>query len=195
MNMDAAIPELFRSYGTKDEPASDCTVWEAARATSAAPGFFKPMEIGSNVTRQNYIDGGFGHNNPTTLAVEETKHLCPPRPVVLVTSIGSGYPETIQISKSPSPSAILQAAKRITNDCERTHDDNLRRFRVLPGTYFRFNVQQGLQGLEPHQWEKSAEVLAHTNAYLRSQEVKAKLTEAVKVLLRAVLLTPPFHVN
>ncbi|KAJ7667300.1 acyl transferase/acyl hydrolase/lysophospholipase [Mycena rosella] len=187
MNMNAAIAELFRTYDTLEEPANECFVWEAARATSATPGLFKSAEIGSDVTRQRYIDGGFGHNNPTTLVLEEAKQLYPSRPVVLMTSIGSGYADTIQISKSPSQSAILQVAERIARDCERTHDDNARRFSVLPGTYFRFNVQQGLQGLEPHQWEKSAEVLAHTNAYLRSQEVKAKLTEAVKVLLHPVI--------
>ncbi|KAJ7697795.1 acyl transferase/acyl hydrolase/lysophospholipase [Mycena rosella] len=165
MNMNAAIPEFFRSYDTREEPANECLVWEAARATSAIPGLFKPMEIGSDATRQRYIGGGFGHNNPTTLVLQEAKQLYPSRPVVLVTSIGGGYPATIQISKSPSMSAMANTFQRITTDCERTHDDNARRFRVVPGTYFRFNVQQGLQELEPRQWE-SGKVLAHTKAYL-----------------------------
>ena len=191
MNMNAAIPEMFRSYDTREEPASQCFIWEAARATSATPGLFKPMEIGSGAMRQRYIGGGLCHNNPTTLVVEEAKHLYPSRPVVLVTSLGSGHPDLIQVTGSAS----LGTLKKIATDCERTHEDNVRRFRVLPGTYFRFNVQQGLQGLEQHQWEKSGEVVAHTNAYLKLEDTKAKLTEAVKVVLSRFLITLELHVN
>jgi predicted acylesterase/phospholipase RssA len=191
MNMNAAIPELFRSYDTREEPASECLIWEAARATSATPGLFKPMEIGSGAARQRYIDGGFGHNNPTTLVIEEAKHLHPSRPVVLVTSLGSGHPDMIQVTRSASPDTL----RKIATDCERTHEDNARRFRVLPGTYFRFNVQQGLQGFELHPWEKSSEVIAHANAYLKSEDTKAKLTEAVKVVLSPFLITLEFYVN
>lgn len=53
MNLNAAIPELFRSYDTPYEPAKDYMVWMVARATSATPGLFKPMEI----DQQQYIDG------------------------------------------------------------------------------------------------------------------------------------------
>jgi len=35
-------------------------VWEAARATSAAPAYFKPFAIG----KYELIDGGLGANNP-----------------------------------------------------------------------------------------------------------------------------------
>jgi hypothetical protein len=192
MNVNAGIPELFRTYRTLEEPANEYLMWEAARATSA--GLFKSAEIGSDVA-QRYIDGGFGHYNPTTLVLKEAKQLYPSRPVVLVTSIGSGYSDTIQISKSPSQSAISQVAERIARDCERTHDDNARRFRVLPGTYFRLNVQQGQQGFAPHQWEKCSEVVTHTNAYLNSEDIKVKLTEAVKVVLSRVLITLQLHVN
>jgi len=58
-NMDANIPVLFRSYESH-EPHSNCKIWEAARATSAAPNFFKRIEIGR---AQPYIDGGLGRNN------------------------------------------------------------------------------------------------------------------------------------
>ncbi|KAJ7447392.1 acyl transferase/acyl hydrolase/lysophospholipase [Mycena latifolia] len=97
MNMNAVIPELFQSYNTPDEPAKDCMIWEAARATSATPGLFKPMEIGSRRMKQQYIGGSLGHNNPTALVLTEAEHIYPSHPVVLVVSIGSGHPDTIQI--------------------------------------------------------------------------------------------------
>ena len=39
----------------------DCTVCDAARATSAAPTFFPVMKIGDKF----YVDGGLEHNNPS----------------------------------------------------------------------------------------------------------------------------------
>jgi predicted acylesterase/phospholipase RssA len=183
MNMNAGLPELFRSYDTDAEPASDCMAWEAARATSATPGLFKPAEIGRDGMRQRFIDGGIRHNNPTSLALQEALEVYRARAVVLVTSIGSGHPNTIQMPRSPSPNNIATVLKNIAMDCEGVHEDNARRFQVIPNTYFRLNVLQGLQGFDPQDWEKSTEVMAHTNAYLRMQETKAKLTDLVKVLL------------
>ncbi|KAJ7479541.1 hypothetical protein FB451DRAFT_1171646 [Mycena latifolia] len=176
INMDGTLPELFRSYNTPMEAASDCMIWEAARATSAMPGLFKPIEIGLGSLKQRYIDGGVGHNNPTSLVLAQAEEMYPARPVVLVVSIGSD-------SKTSSASAIAKAMKDIATDCEKIHDDNARRFRVLPKTYFRFNVQQGMQGLARQDWGKSSQVSAHTNAYLRTEDVKSKLTAAVEVIL------------
>ncbi|KAJ7443683.1 hypothetical protein FB451DRAFT_92370 [Mycena latifolia] len=187
MNMNAVIPELFRSYNTSDEPANDCMIWEAARATSATPGLFKPMEIGSRRFKQQYIGGSLGHNNPTTLVVTEAEHIYPSHPIVLVVSIGSGHPDTIQILKSPTPSAVGKAMKRIATDSEKTHQENERRYQGISNTYFRFNVQQGMQALEPEHWGKLDQVTAHTEAYLRMEEVKPKLTGTINVLLNPVI--------
>jgi patatin-like phospholipase/acyl hydrolase len=38
----------------------DIKVWQAARATSAAPSYFKPFNVG----KYDLIDGGLGANNP-----------------------------------------------------------------------------------------------------------------------------------
>ncbi|KAJ6572793.1 hypothetical protein DFH09DRAFT_1362342 [Mycena vulgaris] len=196
-NMTAGIPELFRSYDTPEEPANDCMIWEAARATSAIPGLFKPMEIRQGRLTQLYIDGGFGNNNPTSLALEEAKQLYPRQSVVLVVSIGSGHPDTIQSPKSPSSSAIANVAKGIATDSERTHEENARRFRRSPNTYFRFNVEQGMQGLSALDWGKSTEVTAYTRAYLSLAETKSKVTATVEVILNPVVLISisPGHVK
>ncbi|KAJ7443687.1 hypothetical protein FB451DRAFT_1568599 [Mycena latifolia] len=189
MNMNAVIPELFRSYNTPDEPAKDCMIWEAARATSATPGLFKPMEIGSRRMKQQYIGGSLGHNNPTALVLTEAEHIYPSHPVVLVVSIGSGHPDTIQILKSPTASAVTKVMKRIATDSEKTHQENERRYQGISNTYFRFNVQQGMQALELEHWGKLDQVSAHTKAYLRMEEVKSKLTGTINVLLNPVIHT------
>ncbi|KAJ7106950.1 FabD/lysophospholipase-like protein, partial [Mycena epipterygia] len=184
-NMNARIPHLFRSYNTPDEPASTCMVWEAARATSATPELLKPMGIGEAGMTQHYIDGGVGNINPTSLVLKEAMMLFPSEPTVLVCSICSGHPNTIQIPtrKSQYSNTIAKVMKNIATDCEHTHENNAHKFHLIPNTYFRFNVQQGMQALEAKHWNKLPEVSAHTDAYLKTGDTKTKLTDAVKVLL------------
>ncbi|KAJ7448180.1 hypothetical protein FB451DRAFT_1375448 [Mycena latifolia] len=186
-NLNAGIPQLFRSYDTPQEPAHDCKIWEAARATSATLGLFKPIEIGQGGVRPKYIGGCVGHNNPTSLVVAEAQQMYPSQPIVLVVSIGSGHPDTIQIPRSPSLTAVAKILKSIATDCERIHEDNARRFRGTSNTYFRFNVLQGLQGFEDQQWGRSSEVSAHTRVYLGTEDAKSKLTGVVDVILNPVV--------
>ncbi|KAJ7438761.1 hypothetical protein FB451DRAFT_158421 [Mycena latifolia] len=186
-NLNAGIPELLRSYDTPEEPAFDCKIWEAARATSATPGLFKPMEIGQGGVRSKYIGGGVWNNNPTSLVVAEAQKMYPSQPVVLVVSVGSGHPDTIQIPRSPSLTAFAKTLKSIATDCERIHEDNARRFRGSANTYFRLNVLQGLQGFEQQYWGRSGEISAHTRVYLGTEDAKSKLTNAVNVILNPVV--------
>ena len=57
-----APPIKFRTYSTTESLADTCTIWQAARATSAATTFFDPMTFGTpNVTyivsfTSNYSD-------------------------------------------------------------------------------------------------------------------------------------------
>ncbi|KAJ7128543.1 acyl transferase/acyl hydrolase/lysophospholipase [Mycena epipterygia] len=173
-NMNAGIPHLFRSYSTFEEPESDCMIWQAARATSATPGLFKPMKIGPEGHKQQYIDGCVGNNNPTSLVVKEAQQIYPSRPIVLVASIGTGHPNTIQVPRSRSLNTITKVMKSIAVDCERTHEENAPRFWSMPNTYFRLNVQQGMQALEPKDWNRLTEVSAHTDSYLRTEENSQK---------------------
>lgn len=55
-------PTIFRSYINRNEKSAspDIKVWEAARATSAAPAYFKPQTVGDD----EFVDGGLGANNP-----------------------------------------------------------------------------------------------------------------------------------
>ncbi|KAJ7448708.1 acyl transferase/acyl hydrolase/lysophospholipase, partial [Mycena latifolia] len=182
-NLNAGIPVLFRSYNTPEEPAHDCKIWEAARATSAMPRLFKPMEIGRGGVRTKYIGGGVWNNKPTSLVVAEAQQMYPSQPIILVVSIGSGHPDTIQILRSPSLTAFAKTLKSIATDCERIHEDNARRFRSSPNTYFRLNVLQGLQGFKLQHWGRSGEVSAHTRVYLGTEDAKSKLTGAVQVIL------------
>jgi len=62
-------PVYLRSYKNKYEDSvlpevrsvlPDVKIWQAARATSAAPSYFKPITVG----KYTLLDGGLGANNP-----------------------------------------------------------------------------------------------------------------------------------
>ena len=72
-----APPTVFRTYRSHQVRPSQCFVWQAARATSAAPTFFKPISIDRPRPAITYIDGGMGYNNPSELALNEAKRLWP----------------------------------------------------------------------------------------------------------------------
>jgi len=69
----------------------NCHVWEAGRATSAAPTFFAPATI-AGCPRQ-FVDGGLGYNNPIWTFTKQREFVpgINDRPECYV-SIGTGKP-------------------------------------------------------------------------------------------------------
>jgi len=182
-NMDANVPVLFRSYESH-QPHSNCKIWQAARATSAAPTFFKHIEIGR---AQPYIDGGLGRNNPSRVVLDEAKALFGARHIGCLVSVGTGHVETISIKESRGfrylvPIDLSDTLKAITTDCEATHEAMLGLFAKLPTTYFRLNVEHGMQGIKLSEWERLGNVEAHTAQYMRRRETEEKLVLLVDVI-------------
>jgi len=180
------IPILFRTYESH-ETHPECKIWEAARATSATPMFFKRIEIGR---AQPFIDGGVGRNNPSWVVLDEANSLFGARPIGCLVSIGTGKVEAVSIRR-PSffqqiiPTDVIEALKAIATDCEDTHEHMLRLFAQLPTTYFRLNVEQGMERIKLSKWERLSKVEAHTAQYLRRKEVDKKL-----VLLGKIVAAP-----
>ena len=182
-NMNANIPMLFRTYESH-ETHPGCKIWEAARATSAAPTFFKRIEIGR---AQPFIDGGLGCNNPSWVVLDEANALFGARPIGCLVSIGTGQVETVDIRRPGFfqqiiPTDVMDALKAIATDCEDTHEHMLRLFAHLPTTYFRLSVEQGMQGIKLSEWERLSKVEAHTAQYLRRKEVDEKLALLGKII-------------
>lgn len=70
-------------------------MWEAARATSAAPIYFKPFYLKSGARSYTLIDGGVGINNPSIIGVMLAKTLFPNKKIILVSmSTGTKSRET-----------------------------------------------------------------------------------------------------
>ena len=81
--------ERIRSYQPRNgrqKDTSSYTIWEAARATSAAPVYFPAIEIQGHY----YFDGGLAANNPLLEVVDEASSQFPGTDIDCIVSIGTG---------------------------------------------------------------------------------------------------------
>ncbi|KAL6071503.1 Patatin [Balamuthia mandrillaris] len=86
---------LWRNYnypeGRRSRYDGTCRgkVYEALRASSAAPSYFDEF-VPSDDPSQRHIDGGIMCNNPSAVAIHEAKCLWPERNIDCVVSLGTG---------------------------------------------------------------------------------------------------------
>jgi hypothetical protein len=164
------------------------TIWQAARATTAAPTFFKRLKIGAQYAQEEFLDGGLGSNNPTKLLMEEIVTTLDQKcPVACIISIGTGKPKIIEF-KTPGlfqktlPTDLINALKNMTTDCETVEREVRQRFSTNPGIYFRFNVEHGLENVSLEEWKELGNVKAKTIAYLGDHKIAGSVNEAVLAL-------------
>ena len=102
----------MRSFGTRDADPFPACIWQVARATSAAPTYFLPIEIDDVL----YGDGGTGWNNPTREAIAEARNIWSDRPIGVLVSIGTGLEEALQLNDtSKAVPGVVQALLRNTS--------------------------------------------------------------------------------
>ncbi|KII90267.1 hypothetical protein PLICRDRAFT_138833, partial [Plicaturopsis crispa FD-325 SS-3] len=183
------LPVQLRTYNHGNEPSVHCTIWQAARATSATIGLFKELKMVSNGITVSYVDAGTGFNNPTAELLKEANSMFPSQFVACIVSIGAGQvhravapkPRAF-FQKEMMPTSLVDTMTAIASDCEKIAQDVAGRFLEEDNVYFRFNVDQGLQNITVAQWEKMGEIKAHTEQYLLGFEVRQKLDAAVTAL-------------
>jgi predicted acylesterase/phospholipase RssA len=83
--------KLFRSYG---DDKDSTPIWQAARATTAAPIFFPPARVDKPLPPRRYVDGGVMANNPAWEAVIEGKKYFKTRKCFIV-SVGTGIQKPV----------------------------------------------------------------------------------------------------
>ena len=93
--IEKSFPFFFRSSTAQSKPAYDFLMRDVARATSAAPTYFEPVQVKStNPTSTNelytLIDGGVYANNPAACALVEARATFPNAENFLVVSLGTG---------------------------------------------------------------------------------------------------------
>ncbi|KAM6320988.1 calcium-independent phospholipase A2-gamma [Aegotheles albertisi] len=174
---------VFRNYnhfpGVKSHYIGGCQykLWQAIRASSAAPGYFQEYVLGNDL----HQDGGLLLNNPSALAVHECKCLWPDVPLQCLVSLGTGRYE----SEGKTNVTYTSLKAKLTNvissatDTEEVHTmlDAL----LPPDTYFRFNPLMNEDiALDESRKEKLNQLQTDGIRYLERNE--EKLRKAAKIL-------------
>lgn len=182
-------PRLFRTWSADRNPGYNCAIWEAARATSAAPTFFKRILIGEPGLQEEFIDAGLGCNNPVKQLIQEAvREFGTERYVGCILSIGTGKPDVTGL-KQPGPfqrllpSDLIKVLQDIATDSETVATELEERYRNFSGLYHRLNVDRGLEDVALDEWERLGEVKSHTMAYLAGHNVSREIDEIVKALV------------
>jgi len=171
---------LFRSYSSGRSQGLDCTILEAARATSAAPSFFNSVSIGP--LGEKFIDGAIGCNNPVREVMAEAYDIWPSelhRNLVMV-SIGTGQPTVQPIGENLVDFA--RTAVKFATETEHTASEFARDHPELVSRYFRFSVAKGLENVGLEEYKKLATVSSVTADYLGLEEVRRALQDCARAL-------------
>ena len=109
-------PTLFRSYQCEGHSPSKCAIWEAGRATSATPTFFKPIKIEIPQPGATFVDGGMAYNNPAELALSEAQRIWTSAKRFCLVSIGTGRLKSVRVvdgSKESDSAVKSEVLRRI----------------------------------------------------------------------------------
>uniref|UniRef100_A0A3Q3BFT2 Calcium-independent phospholipase A2-gamma n=1 Tax=Kryptolebias marmoratus TaxID=37003 RepID=A0A3Q3BFT2_KRYMA len=173
---------VFRNYrlmpGVRSHYLGDCKhkMWQAIRASSAAPGYFQEFVLGKDL----HQDGGLLINNPTALAIHECKCLWPNAPLQCVLSLGTGRYETAG-KNSTAYTSLKTKLSHIISSATDTEVHTMLDALLPPDTYFRFNPYMSEDvPLNESRIEKLDFLKSEAERYLERNE--AKLRKAASVL-------------
>jgi len=177
-----------------DGAAATCEIWEAARATSAAPYYFPTIRINDLVMH----DGGFGLNNPSVKALsevvadEDSKGRSVNDGVFV--SIGTGGSLSRANSFGPETPAgatvqmglnivrVARSAVDAATDTGPVHDQMCMLAPQLGFTYFRFDVP-GIGDIELDDWKAMQVICKATESYLKRDDIKVELEKCARRLV------------
>ncbi|XP_014415314.1 LOW QUALITY PROTEIN: calcium-independent phospholipase A2-gamma [Camelus ferus] len=132
---------VFRNYGhfpgTNSHYLGGCQykMWQAIRASSAAPGYFAEYALGNDL----HQDGGLLLNNPSALAMHECKCLWPDVPLECMVSLGTGRYES-DVRNTMTYTSLRTKLSNVINSATDTEEVHVMLDGLLPpDTYFRFN--------------------------------------------------------
>ena len=172
-------PYCFQRF---ENPAQELSIWQSARATSAAPGYFQSYFHSMN--GHTYQDGALKLNNPVLAADLERQLIwpdCARSPPDILLSIGTGVFPTSHTSE-PGPRIGIGITNGVrtfvglgkdaidaTLDCERTWQEFMQ-CTVPEGSpnknrYYRLNLPIAGSKIELDQVEKMPELEKLTRAH------------------------------
>jgi Patatin-like phospholipase len=192
---------LFKSYKV-DGLEIPCTIFQSARATSAAPTYFPEIIIENN----SYVDGGIGYNNPAREGLKEANRIWPNRKVGCLISVGAGLMEPVSgitrimeqlgwifggfmMGTMPLTAEKLTVAgycSKLATDCQSVHFDLLEEPRLQQegqyARYYRLSVISGMANIGLQEASRLNEISEITDAYINSPEIKKLIFNCVALL-------------
>ena len=167
-------PYLFRTYknlhkSPQNSPflpldrnpdlAHDIPIWKVGRATSAAPSYFEPAKIDG----LEYVDGGFGANNPSQEAYREVRRMNnnSDAAIGIMVSVGTGV--NLSSSRFTDRTGLskywhyLDFMKKWATESETTHEHMLE-ISKDKFNYHRFNVAKCIGTMKLDEWKTRGKI-------------------------------------
>ncbi|XP_048195743.1 calcium-independent phospholipase A2-gamma isoform X1 [Perognathus longimembris pacificus] len=168
---------VFRNYGhfpgINSHYLGGCQykMWQAIRASSAAPGYFAEYVLGNDL----HQDGGLLLNNPSALAMHECKCLWPDVPLECIVSLGTGRYES-DVRNTATYTSLKTKLSNVINSATDTEEVHVMLDGLLPpDTYFRFNpVMCENIPLDESRNEKLDQLQSEGLKYIERNEQKMK---------------------
>jgi hypothetical protein len=164
---------LLRSYRNPKIPEhAEYKIWEAARATTAAPTYFESSDTDLVPSLKQ---------NPIMSIYAEARSLWPERNIQLV-SIGAGG--GVRNRFTASLGERIEGINQILLDSE----DEARKFEYLHTgssfhlTMYRFNPIEELQGVALDEYKVMSQIEARIMNYLRSMDVQDRMRRCIEEL-------------
>lgn len=180
------LPKVFL---TSDPSDKETRIWQALRATSAAPTFFEEITFG--VPRITYIDGGMGYNSPCVEIVAQAKSIWNGRAIGCVVSVGTGLQTIPDIQKTRwlpfrlnDDLSIAAAVVQMATSTTRVDNEMQRMYRDTETEYYRWDVDTGLGTISLEQWMKEDEMASATQRYMEDSDQSIRRTKLAKTLTR-----------
>jgi predicted acylesterase/phospholipase RssA len=191
------LPRILSTYDPNDQTTR---IWEALRATSAAPTFFEEMQFGS--PKVTYLDGGVGFNNPCAEVDYAAKSLWENRFIGVIVSIGTGLQSLTSVRKGASwlpfglgsDIALATALASMATSTARVDNEMERMYHYTDTKYYRFDVDRGLSNISLEQWMKEDEMASLTEQYMQDGEQVRRTKELAEIMAKLSALPPKFEI-
>ncbi|EMD39819.1 hypothetical protein CERSUDRAFT_150518 [Gelatoporia subvermispora B] len=161
-----------------DNPGAQTKIWEAARATSAAPAYFLQQQIGEDST----VDGGIAANNPILLLINEADSFFgPARLKQCVVSLGTGMKPNISFGNGKVVALRdyeMWLALATSGEWEHllAKDDSR-----VKACYYRFNAGKKTskgddweKPIDLDKWNEMPKMISWTVEYLEKEKQRVK---------------------
>ena len=192
------LPRILSTYDPNDRTTR---IWEALRATSAAPTFFEEMQFG--IPKVTYLDGGMGFNNPCAEVDYAAKALWEGRAIGVIVSVGTGLQSIPSVQRMASwlpfglgtDISLASALAGMATSTARVDNEMKRMYSGSDTKYYRFDVDRGLADVSLEQWMREDEMASLTEQYMHDGRTLRSAKELGGVMAKLSALPPKFSIG